>query len=491
MEQNKHTQHGEAPDSQLNSQLDSQLNTQPGGEPTGIVSVNSRGGTSDNMAAKVMFVVVAFAILVIGGLIGYNKWRDSKKAEEKFVEQTAKGENKPAAVGPRRTFDSDPPPLPSGASSPAMAAADTEASFTCADKMPGKIMLGPDHKPMMAPSGVPMRVCTDGTVLVPAVKQDGTIGGQAGQAGQVNAAAGAAQPRTVTQNGTPAPSRYSGEVIVGSSSGGPQGGQGALNPSDPMTQMAMIQSIMNRNQQPQGGIMGGPAMGGGAQGAPGQQPTNAQANPPGSIGSMLTPSQTPMISASMIGDRNMLLPKGRTIDCGLSMRLVNEVAGMASCVVSQNVYSDNGRVLLLERGSEASGEYVAAMAQGQRRLFVLWTRIKTPQGVVINLNSPGADALGTSGLDGYVDNHWWERLGAAFLLSMVQDAIAFETAKSTPPGGTNVYQNTSSTGNRMAEKVLESTINIKPTLYKNQGDRSSIYVARDLDFGTVYALRAR
>lgn len=497
MEQIKQTQHGEAPDSQLNSQLDSQMHTQPGMEPVGIVSVNNRGGTSDNMAAKVAFVVVAFAIVIIGGLVGYNKWRASKKAEEKIVEQTSKAENKPAAVGPRRTFDSDPPPLPSGASSPvggaATASADTEASFTCADKMPGKIMLGPDHKPMMAPSGVPMRVCTDGTVLVPAVKQDGTVGGQMGQAGQVNTAAGAAaQPRVVTQNGTPPVSRYAGEVMVGaSSSGGPQGGQGGMNPSDPMAQMAMIQSILNRNQQPQGGMMGGQAMAGNAQGAPGQQPANAPANPPGSIGSMLTPSQTPMISASMIGDRNMLLPKGRTIDCGLSMRLVNEVAGMASCVLSQNVYSDNGRVLLLERGSEASGEYVAAMAQGQRRLFVLWTRIKTPQGVVINLNSPGADALGTSGLDGYVDNHWWERLGAAFLLSMVQDAIAYETAKSTPPGGTNVYQNTSSTGNRMAEKVLESTINIKPTLYKNQGDRTSIYVARDLDFGTVYALRAR
>jgi type IV secretion system protein VirB10 len=43
----------------------------------------------------------------------------------------------------------------------------------------------------------------------------------------------------------------------------------------------------------------------------------------------------------------------------------------------------------------------------------------------------------------------------------------------------------------MTEKVLESTINIKPTIYTNQGDRGTIFVARDLDFGSVYALQAR
>jgi len=145
-------------------------------------------------------------------------------------------------------------------------------------------------------------------------------------------------------------------------------------------------------------------------------------------------------------------------------------------------------VVLLERGSEATGEYVAAMAQGQRRLFVLWTRIKSPEGVVINLNSPAADALGTSGMDGYVDNHWWERIGAAFMLSMVKDVVAYAAA---PSGTGQVYQNSSQTSESMATKVLESTINIKPTLYKNQGDRGSIYVARDLDFGTVYALKPR
>ncbi len=40
----------------------------------------------------------------------------------------------------------------------------------------------------------------------------------------------------------------------------------------------------------------------------------------------------------------------------------------------------------------------------------------------------------------------------------------------------------------MASRVLDSTINIPPTLSQNQGAEFTIVVARDLDFSAVYAL---
>lgn len=462
-------------------------------EPKSIVSVNSRGGSSNNAAGKLFFVFMIIAIVLVGGLLTFNHWRAGNKVKQAAEEKVNKDENKPATVGQHRQFDTDPPPLPEGASGThgnqsASSASAGVVPNPCSDGSPGTVMLGSDGKPMIGPNGSPMRVCKDGRVVVPAVE---------GSGGQFNAATGG---RNTNQQGTgtPPPSRYAGDVVMTSSSSSSSGGA-SYQPapsggnSSSMATLAILQNMLAQSQKAQAGS--GSSFTSTSQTQNGSNGSGTQASqgasPAGSIGSLLTPSQTPMVTASMIGDQNMILPKGRSIDCGLSMRLVNEVAGMASCVVSRDVYSDNGRVVLLEHGSEATGEYTAAMAQGQRRLFVLWTRIKTPSGVVINLNSPGADGLGTSGLEGYVDNHWWDRLGAAFMLSIVQDAIAYETAKSTPPGGNNVYQNTAATGNRMAEKVLDNTINIKPTLYKNQGDRGTIYVSRDLDFGSVYALRAR
>jgi type IV secretion system protein VirB10 len=38
-------------------------------------------------------------------------------------------------------------------------------------------------------------------------------------------------------------------------------------------------------------------------------------------------------------------------------------------------------------------------------------------------------------------------------------------------------------------EVLKSTVNIAPTVTKNNGDRIEILVARDLDFRSVYELK--
>ncbi|RUR71888.1 hypothetical protein EJP67_33060 [Variovorax guangxiensis] len=455
------------------------------GQPAdlGIVSVNSRGGSSSNMLPKVIFVVLLLAIVLVGGLFAVNKWRAFSNARDAAASKDDKNENRPALVGLRRKFDSDPQ---FAESAPKIDA----KGGPCDDGTPGVVLVGPDGNAMLAPSGQAMRVCKDGRVISP--------GGPAKVVPEVKS--GAQQPQGAAT--TPPPSRYAGDVIVPVPSK-PLAGAAPAGPSErSMQTLAMVQDILGKTtgQQAAGGFGSAPGSTvnlGGAGGTGGGG--GGAASPQGSIGSLLTPSATPMVQAGMLGDRNMILPKGRTIDCGLSMRLVNEVTGMATCVISSDVYSDNGRVLLLERGSEATGEYMSAMQQGQKRIFVLWTRVKTPNGVVMNLNSPAADSLGTSGLDGYIDNHWFERIGAAVMLSLVQDAIAYKTTEAgrstgtgtTAQGGTVVLQNSQQTGSSLAEKILASTINIKPTLYKNQGDRASIFVARDLDFGTVYALRPR
>jgi NADPH:quinone reductase-like Zn-dependent oxidoreductase len=64
------------------------------------------------------------------------------------------------------------------------------------------------------------------------------------------------------------------------------------------------------------------------------------------------------------------------------------VSGLVGCQVLRNVFSDDGRVLLIERGSHMDGEYRAASVRpGTVRIPVVWQRIRTPNGVTVDIDS--------------------------------------------------------------------------------------------------------
>lgn len=211
--------------------------------------------------------------------------------------------------------------------------------------------------------------------------------------------------------------------------------------------------------------------------------------PPAPLGGQLTASGNARIHAGTLVNRSLTLPKGTTFNCALKTRIVSELSGYASCQVLRNVYSDDGRVLLVERGSHMDGEYTAKYRTGQTRIFVIWSRLRTPNGVTVDIVSPATGPLGEAGIDGYVDNHWTQRFGGAMLVTIIDDAVKIAVANQQSGASTVVAQDMGDTASKVAEKMLDASVNIPPTIYKNQGETVGIYVSKDVDFSDVYELK--
>ncbi len=209
---------------------------------------------------------------------------------------------------------------------------------------------------------------------------------------------------------------------------------------------------------------------------------------PGDLAALLRPSVSTSVRAQILPTQRLLLAKGAFIDCTLETAIDSTLPGMTTCVMATDTFGVDGQVVLLERGTKLIGETRGQVQQGSARVFVLWTEARTPAGVIVPLASPGADELGRSGLPGAVNNHFWQRFGAAMLVSVIDGAV--EGAVQSARGGNGtVIVNPSATQGVLTE-VLKGTVNIPPTVVKHQGDRIQVLVARDLDFRSVYELRS-
>jgi type IV secretion system protein VirB10 len=207
---------------------------------------------------------------------------------------------------------------------------------------------------------------------------------------------------------------------------------------------------------------------------------------PGELAPLLRAPAAASVRAQILPAQRLLLPKGAFLDCTLETAIDSSLPGMTTCILAADTFGVDGKVVLLERGTKLIGETRGQVQQGAARVFVLWTEARTPAGVVVPLDSPGADELGRSGLPGEVNRHFWERFGAALLISVVDGAV--QTAATRNSGGTVIVDPSASTG--VMTEALKGTVNIAPTVTKKNGDRIQVLVARDVDFRSVYELRS-
>ncbi|EEI7351206.1 conjugal transfer protein TraF [Salmonella enterica] len=201
----------------------------------------------------------------------------------------------------------------------------------------------------------------------------------------------------------------------------------------------------------------------------------------------LTPARLKGSRAGVMQNMSMTIAKGTMIPCGTSTELDTTVPGMVSCRVTRDVYSLDGLVKLIDKGAFVTGQMNGGLKNGQARVFVLWERVVNPDGTFVNLDSAGTNSLGSSGVPGQVDSHFWDRFEGAVFISVLSDTL--QAGVAAAQNGNNIqFSNTQNNSQELASEALRATINIPPTLYDQQGDAISIYVVRDLDFSDIYSL---
>jgi len=206
-------------------------------------------------------------------------------------------------------------------------------------------------------------------------------------------------------------------------------------------------------------------------------------------------------SASKNERIDALVPQGTMIRAVLETAIQSDLAGMVRAVTSEDVWSFDGRRVLIPSGSRLIGEYQSGIATGQTRVFIVWTRMLRSDGVSVQLGSIGTDELGRTGMTGIVDNHYFKKFGSAILLSVVGGATQFlanygqTDSSSSSEDEENedgqsareiAAQQISQSLNNLAEEALKDNLQIKPTIHVDQGSRIIVFVRRDLDFSSLY-----
>lgn len=223
-----------------------------------------------------------------------------------------------------------------------------------------------------------------------------------------------------------------------------------------------------------------------------QKPDDSIFNDEEYKGELYAPTKASMLKF----DPNLTITKGTFLRCSLKTKLVSDVSGSLACIMGEDVYSSNGAVLLIEKGSIITGSFKSANANdNSNRMFVVWQEIRTPNNIIIPLFSGSTDELGGSGIEGYIDRKWALRFSSAILVSVIDDLTSGVTnmlSNSDNKDNVNVdFSSTAETASEMATEVLKKFIDIKPTIYKNQGDIVGIYVNRDIDFSNVYEIKRK
>ena len=175
------------------------------------------------------------------------------------------------------------------------------------------------------------------------------------------------------------------------------------------------------------------------------------------------------------------MTEGTVLQATIESAINSSLAGKIRAITMFPVYSYTGNLVVIPEASTLIGEYTAAATSGEPRIFIIWTRIITPDGLSINIGSQGIDQLGRVGISGVVNTHFLKRFGSSVLLSVISGYTQSAADNSSQVSAL------ADSFNKSSEIALNSTIGLAPTITRNQGTRVAVFLNSDINFKNAMA----
>jgi type IV secretion system protein VirB10 len=188
-----------------------------------------------------------------------------------------------------------------------------------------------------------------------------------------------------------------------------------------------------------------------------------------------------------------VVERGEVIPAGLPNQIVSDLPGDLVAEVKRDIYdTPQHRFVMIPAGSLLAGEYNSGVTYGQKRVQVIWTYLRFPDGSYVNLDKfVGHSADGSTGLGDQVDNHLKRLIGDIALASAFAAGIQISTGHTNgnvlQPSNTELAA--SAAGEQAAQvgqQLTNRNLNVQPTIKIRPGDVFYVSVMKSIVFPGPY-----
>lgn len=189
------------------------------------------------------------------------------------------------------------------------------------------------------------------------------------------------------------------------------------------------------------------------------------------------------------------LLQGKVLPAVLGGDLNTDLPGGVTAYLSEDVYDSlSSQYLLIPKGSVLIGRYSNAIKAGQDRILFAFERIILPNGVSVDLPGfGGQDRGGAAGLEGDVNNHFFQQFGSSFLIAFLADRADRGRTVVVGAGGQQGDAVTSAGRvlSDVSSSILSRSKSIDPTITVRKGTPILVSVAKDIEFTSPYRSNVR